>query len=756
MSAVDVAVILRLVDQLSGPAKNVSKSLRDIINLGKQLGKVGGFQNLGRQFATADTGVKKLTADMRALGAQMGQVAGLSRSMAGSIAVNAGAANNIRAQASAWRQVAQAQQQVMRNQGRMGGGMGRMGGMGGMYAAAYEAKKIGHGISSAAGRGGNLQNEMTLLENLGLSSSEIKQITSGARAASSAVPQIGVGDTMHNFREMRYAFADTGHALESMVAMNKFMVTMSAVVGDQKMGNMMEQVYAAAKSAEMTNQINSPAEFQAVLDAMQQAAESSGGIVDPQKYFQALKYSRGAALGYNAEFKNLFLPEYIQELASGGRGGGGSRGGAGTALAAFKRMFVDQIVTGRNIPNMVEAGLIDPNKAYKEKGNWKLKPEAFYNQQEAVANPFRYIQSTLKPALERKGLDLSKPGDQQKAIAVIGQWVGTQMAQQLVQISTMMDAQMEKRAKMTGMSAKVLESYDRLWENYNQSLKAMKTQTSDMTGFAALPFLPAASRFMRGVAGFSKNIREFFATYQKQIEAISPFLMMAGGGAAGWAVKALIGRLGIGAVAGGALGSLGGPMMGIMGGMAGSKIFGMAGSGLAGGMLGGMLGGGALAYSMIQLAEMSKSWKFHLPGIDDADIMKIQNKIKAAFSDAGGWSGIGASIMNGLRDGLMSAGASVLAWVAEFVNKLKTMFSFTASPTITPNIGGGASGSTAPGGSPMNYRAPVQGGARMQHANVTIHINGANDPNTVARAVKAHLENTYKDALSDGYGVMPA
>jgi hypothetical protein len=577
----DVSVILRLIDGISGPAKQAAQSLRSLVTAANALKKLNLGSNLTSGLKSSQAQVRAMLGDTKQLSSAFRGATDGARGLAS--AMSAGSKGAYATDVRNLKQMVSLQSQMVKGQQRMagvgGGGFGHhgMGYGGGLYMAAYGAHRVGRGIASGFAKGGNLQNELTLLENFGLPTDKINEITKAARAASSAVPQISVSDSLHSFREMRYAFADTNHAIESMTMMNKFAVTMGAVVGADRAGEIKDQVYAAAKSAEMTNQIKSKTELQAWLDSMQQAAESSGGIVDPQKMFQGLKYARDAALGYDDEFKRLFLPEYVQELSSGGRKGGGSRGGAGSGLNAFKRMFGDQTFAAKHIDDWIKLGLIDPRKVVSDlhgANKKKLLPGAVIGQQEAIKNPFRYIQDYIKPALRRLGIDPSNPADAAKAVQALGTLGGTQLAKQILQLTALMDAQMEKRAQMTAMAAKVDASYGRLIENYNQSLKGMHEQFSTMTSWVTLPFLPEITALQNSITKFTIGFREFFATHNKAITALAPGLMLGGGGLMAMLLRSVIGR---GLIGVGIGGLLGGPMGAMMGGMLG-RGFGAAGT----------------------------------------------------------------------------------------------------------------------------------------------------------------------------------
>ena len=75
------------------------------------------------------------------------------------------------------------QSQMARGQGRqIGGARSALGGMAPMYGH-YALSRAGHAVATGLGKGGELQNELTLLENLGLPQDQIKEIVKEARAA---------------------------------------------------------------------------------------------------------------------------------------------------------------------------------------------------------------------------------------------------------------------------------------------------------------------------------------------------------------------------------------------------------------------------------------------------------------------------------------------------------------------------------------------------------------------------------------------
>ena len=104
MAIMDVSVVLRLVDQLSGLAKKTADALRQIVDTTKQLKGAGGLDSIGKSITNAAGATSKLRTEIRSLAGDYQRIVSLSRNaMVGG--ANRSWANQ---QVAAWRQVLQA------------------------------------------------------------------------------------------------------------------------------------------------------------------------------------------------------------------------------------------------------------------------------------------------------------------------------------------------------------------------------------------------------------------------------------------------------------------------------------------------------------------------------------------------------------------------------------------------------------------------------------------------------------------------
>lgn len=157
---------------------------------------------------------------------------------------------------------------------------------------------------------------------------------------------------------------------------------------------------------------------------------------------------------------------------------------------------------------------------------------------------------------------------------------------------------------------------------------------------------------------------------------------------------------------------------------------------------------GPLGWALIA-AQLAYSFRSELGTAISGITSWIQERFQSLF---GGISlaDIGAKLMQSLLDGLKSAAEGVTSWVSGFVERLKGLFSFSASPTIAPQ-GGGAS---SPAAIPQSYRPNGLTPAPSRQASVTFHntfaVNGGADPEGAARRILAALDRQRQAGLYDG------
>jgi hypothetical protein len=756
MSTVDVSVILRLVNQASGPARAATG---DLLKLTRALDSFkragGGLDILPKRLRESGAAMRGLSSDVRNFSSSFRNAADSARALTREMASGKGK-SFLASEVRNAKELARLSRSI--------GGGSRAPGVGGLlggFGVAYTARRMAHGVAVGLQKGGNLQQEMSMLELLGLPGDVRAQVLSEAQKTANLIPQVSTQDALHSFREMRYAFASTDHAIESMVEMAKFSAVLGRVADPDKADQAKREVFEAVKSSELKNYLDHDS-FSWFLDSMVKVATSTGGRVTPGSIFQALKYSRSALHGYDKEFTSLFAPELMQELMTGK--GGGGRGGAGPALANFKRMFVDGIVAKQYKPALKGAGLMDADGK-------------MVGRDLASRNPFRYMEQYILPALKRQGVNVDDPSAVSQAI---GQWGGTDIGKQMTQLMVIQRERMKERAEFTAAAWGVDKSYGRMIQLYNTSLETMKKQFDDMVSHVMLPFLPLATKIQNFATQMMVGIKKFSEGNAGILEAVSPILALGGVG-----LGALILR--------GVFRSMSGALLG--GGLTFLMTGSLASAGIATG-LGGLVSGfipaffgvmsrillgpigwaamGAMAASIIDqkygkkmdsavdkansigfpssIAEVQakhpiRTWMRNQFGIDQAlDPLTLQG-IRGA---------VGLGDVPELKDQSQSGAQAGTSWAESFMSSAKAFLNglVIEGPSVSVP---GMTDKYRPGlVRPQNYiapSAPAGGGAQrasLQINGMAIHVHGGGDAKQTAQAVWNHFHTAVNRQLSDG------
>jgi hypothetical protein len=791
-ATLDVSVILRLVDQIAGPAKKAAADIKNLTSNIKALTKAGAdFSAVTRQVKAFHSSISPLVADLKVIGTELRRITGLSRTAIGSLNAAAGSNGAWAAQASHLKQIAALQQQLIRNQGRMGRAAGHGVPLIGALGLGFGAHRVGHAIASGFGKAGTLDSELAMLDLAGFSADQRQRMIAQAHSTANLVPQTTTAQNLHRLRELTYAFGDVEHALVSLTDTAKVMQVVTAAHGGERAGHFHDQVMEIVKGGELKNYINTPDEFRKWLDMTVRSSIATGGLVTPAATFQALKYARSAIHGYDDEFMSKYLPEIIQEMQTGR--GGGARGGAGPSLAAFKRMFVDSTVAAKYIPALLKSGLIDAGHIdYDSHGKPKaLLPGAFFGNEIAAKNPYEFMKQFLVPALQKAGVDLN---DHSAIVRKISEWGGTDIAKQLNQLMVIQRDQMLKRTHLNQQAMGAESAFLRVMQTYTQTLEALKATTTDLVANVLEKFEWALVPAMQSLQHMLGAIRNVFAG------GFGSWL--AGGGALvggglllGMLPRllggGLLGRLLIGA-AGAALLGPGGALLGLatgVGGLVGPATAAAAALGTVAIVLGSVaaavgvlaVGYGAFmetkrrveefnALSKSQQLDPRKVWTDPMSGLPIVG-QDVANTGAGALADAGkgaasegssAGSSWGAAFMSAMKSALSAVtnlvptgnltaqGASAgRAWAQAFIGAAQGAMAgaVISGPKVTPGAPASSGGGAA---AAAGKQARVHGHRNVSVAAMHIHVHGADHPHKVADAVHRTFARSVDRALSDG------
>jgi|GEM_PF-4078651 len=239
--------------------------------------------------------------------------------------------------------------------------------------------------------------------------------------------------------------------------------------------------------------VQDPELYTKMLDGYVRSQQVIGQDISPEGYAQAIKFARAPGKAYGKDFISMWLPFMAGET-------GGSDAG-GKIRAAF-----DNLATGRTPLEQLslqdELGLregVVRNKKGKIVEKGKLtQADRFY------ANPLEWMDGVLKPALEKRGVDVNNAGDM---ASYVGNIVGNRLAGDMLFAAMEQFDQYKRQKEKRGDNAYGLRAADTIQsENPFAAFDAFKDAMSNLS--AAVMPMDAISSGLNTMASVINNFQQ--------------------------------------------------------------------------------------------------------------------------------------------------------------------------------------------------------------------------------------------------------
>lgn len=286
---------------------------------------------------------------------------------------------------------------------KLGAARGKMqalqGVAGGMAIGGYAAKSAGTGV--LGGLGGTLdeakkaQNEIARIQALGLGEQSTRDAEKFAR--SMKVYGSSYTDNLTMMRDSMTIFADEHHAQMAAPILSQMKFANEAMYGaghgeenERKFMNMLKVI-------ELRNGTKDEATFRDEANRVQKVISATGGRVGGDQWMEFIQRGGVAAKSLSKDAFFYQMEPIVQEMQGGT---------AGNALMSGYQNLIEGRTTVRATRKLMKLGLLDAKKVeYDKNGHVKAFADgALLNAEQYKSSPYEWLQKTLLPALEKKGI----------------------------------------------------------------------------------------------------------------------------------------------------------------------------------------------------------------------------------------------------------------------------------------------------------------------------------------------------------------
>lgn len=241
--------------------------------------------------------------------------------------------------------------------------------------------------------------QLNIMNMAGMKQADIAQAVGAAWKNTSVVMTTTATENLKSILDLKNILGNMDEAKALLPIVTKIQTVMAAS-GDSRLAqNAHDIAFSMAKALDVIGAVRNPAEMQKQAEMMSKVISAFQGRVTPQMFQSVFTYARQAKFDLSDEFKYEILPSMMLEFANKG-GGGGSRG-VGPMLAAMYRITNQGYVNRKAVPELESLGLLNASTVLSTTTSGTtaghLKDAAL-----AAANPFRWVNEVLVPAIRKK------------------------------------------------------------------------------------------------------------------------------------------------------------------------------------------------------------------------------------------------------------------------------------------------------------------------------------------------------------------
>ncbi len=354
-----------------------------------------------------------------------------------------------------------------------------------------------------------LVHQLELMKIAGMSQADIAKSTAAAWKTTGTLMTTTAAENVKAIGELRSVLGNTDEAINFLPKMQQLGAVMESLKGEKVEG----LAYTTMQAVEQmggtintkTGQID-PEKASRFIDLMTQASIATHGIVDPHAWQEFAKKASGVVKNMDPSALILGMAPIIQEMGAAG---------AGTALTSISTQVHGGVMPQRQVEDWEKFGLIDKSKVSATKTGVRLGEGAIKNEAGFVANPLAWVENTLIPALEKKGLKPEQISDEIQRLFSRQTSVreASIMATQLVRIHK--DVEMAQNAMGTTQAAD-----DLIKNDPNLASRAAEAQWNNLKTVLGLEVIPLLLPALRWLAGALHSLTDWARDHPMMTKAL--------------------------------------------------------------------------------------------------------------------------------------------------------------------------------------------------------------------------------------------
>jgi len=452
MGALQSQLIIKLIDQVSGPAKGAAASLNNITAAEKKLASSGarGFRGWGESFSRELDRMKVSAKELDRISRSFDQFQQRLRSSGQAMRASAyvGALDQWKSRTIA--NIRSVREEMERHEKASGRFMGGIKGGAKFAAGALGVGSAAHAAKSAVEKAAEFRREQVRQEAAGFNPEDRARIAGRARSLSGRYPSVGQVTIGEDLRNLTSIVGSLDHADELIEKYEKARVVLNGMGDGGKSTADLENITQSLEAGQFSN---NPEQFGRLLEAFVKGKTLFGSKLSGEKFLNYVQSAKSSKYGLDESWWSEILPTLLQHEPT-----------LGTEQATAFSSLIGGRMTKASKASLKKFGLLGDDGELIDKGQF-------------ANNPYVWAMKNLAPLMSKAGMSLDSDADsaaREKAVDFITKGFSNRNAGEFLAALIGNSSTVEKNRKRPAMGTDAADLFQQ--KDYTTKWEAFKAQ----------------------------------------------------------------------------------------------------------------------------------------------------------------------------------------------------------------------------------------------------------------------------------------